>query len=89
MWFDSDETETWELWVDFHRVDIDHLTHASVEDAKPGVRVEPGRYIVVGDYDADPAVAQVVEVKPNGAVLLRVLPGHASTHLELIEPRPA
>ncbi len=77
------------MWVDFHRVSIDHLTYADVEDAKPGVRVEAGRYLVVGDHDADPAVARVVEVKPNGTVLLRVLPGHAGAHAELIETWPA
>jgi hypothetical protein len=81
------DTEQWDLWVDFHRVDADGLTHASVKDAAPGVRVEPGRYLVVGDYDADPAVAQVIEVKANGVVLLRVLPGHARLHQALHEPK--
>jgi hypothetical protein len=85
---DLDSTQTWDLWVDFHRVDTDHLTLASGKDARPGVRVETGTYLVVNDYDADSAVAQVVDVKPNGTVLLSVLPGHASAHLEPIEQRP-
>ncbi len=88
MWLDPDETRTWDLWVDFHRVDVDQLTHANVKDARPGTQVAARRYLVVGDYDAEPAVAQVVEVKTNGLVLLHVLPGHASAHLELIEQRP-
>jgi len=71
------------MWVDFFRV-YDGLTHGCLEDAELGAPIEAGRYIVVGDYDADPAVAQVVEVKPNGTVLLRVLPGHARTHLALL-----
>jgi hypothetical protein len=78
----------WDLWVDFHRVDADGLTHGSLKDASPDVAVEAGRYLIVGDEDADPAVAQVVEVKTNGVVLLRVLPGHADQHLDLVAPRP-
>jgi hypothetical protein len=81
------KTEPWDLWVDFHRIDADALTHASLADASTGAKIEPGRYLVVGDYDADPAVAQVVEVAPNGVVLLRVLPGPARLHQTLLEPR--
>jgi len=79
----------WDLWVDFHRVDADGLTHASLKDATAGAVIEPGRYVVVGDEDADPAVAEVVEVKANGVVLLRVLPGHADQHLDLLGRTPA
>ncbi len=78
-----------DLWVDFHRVDSDGLTHASIGDAVPGAVIEAGRYIVVGDYDAEPAVAHVVDVSHDGMVLLRVLSGHADAHLDLIGPRPA
>ena len=79
----------WDLWADFHRVDADGLTHAHVEDASAGAVIERGRYVIVGDEDADPAVAQVVEVEANGVVLLRVLPGHADEHLELLGRSPA
>lgn len=78
----------WDLWVDFTRV-YDGLTYADVRDAGPGVEVEPGRYLVVGDEDAEAAVAQVVEVKADGVILLRVLPGPVHAHLALIGPRPA
>lgn len=79
----------WDLWVDFHRMDADGFTHASIKDASPGVQIELGRYVVVGDEDADPAVAHVVEVRANGVVLLRVLPGHADLHLDLLGRTPA
>ncbi|HUZ43053.1 MAG TPA: hypothetical protein VMU63_01520 [Acidimicrobiales bacterium] len=82
-------TEFWDLWVDLHRVDADGLTHASLKDATPGSRVESGRHIVVGDHDADPAVAQVVDIKASGVVLLGVLPGHANQHLDLLVRHPA
>ena len=81
---------SWHLWVDFHRVDADGLTHAHVDDLSVGeVEPHPGDYLVVGDEDADPAVAQVVSVSSDGVVLVRVLPGHADLHRELLGNQPA
>jgi hypothetical protein len=71
------------------RVYAGGLTYGHLDDAEPGVEVEVGRYLVVGDYDADPGVAHVVEVRPNGVVLLRDLPGHADRHRQLLHPRTA
>ena len=79
----------WDLWVDFHRVDAEGLTHANLRDATAGERIERGAFIIVGDDDADPGVAEVVEVRPDGVVLVRVLPGHADAHRHLLQPRPA
>lgn len=73
-----------DLWVDFHRIDADGLTHAHLRDASPGVEVTEGGYLVVGDDDAEPAVAQVVAVRADGVVLLRVLPGAAEAHRHLL-----
>ncbi len=78
----------WDMWVDFGRV-YDGLTYGDLRDAEPGVTVEPGRYLIVGDDDADPAAAQVVEVRADGVVLLKVLPGHADSHLALLRQQPA
>lgn len=78
----------WDMWVDFGRV-YDGLTYGDLRDAEDGVTVEPGRYIVVGDDDADPAVAQITEVRVDGVVLLKVLPGHADSHLGLLHQQPA
>lgn len=82
------ESRPWQMWVDFARV-YDGLTYGDLRDAEAGVTVEPGRYLIVGDEDADPAVAEVVEVRPDGVVLLEVLPGHADQHLGLLEQQPA
>ncbi len=60
-----------------------------MDDATPGIEIQAGRYLIIGDDDADPAVAQVVEVKDDGTVLLRVLPGHADQHTTLVGPQPA
>lgn len=82
------ESRPWEMWVDFARV-YDGLTYGDLRDAEAGVTVEQGRYLIVGDDDADPAVAQVIEVRPDGVVLLKVLPGHADQHLCLLQQQPA
>lgn len=79
----ADQPEIWDMWVD-----ADGLTHGHVDDAAVGAAIERGRYIVVGDYDADPALAQIVDVTHDGVVLLRVVPGDAEHHRELLSPRP-
>ncbi len=78
----------WDLWVDFHRVDADGLTHAHVDDLTAGVESHTGDYLVVGDEDADPAVAQVVSVAADGVILVCVFPGHADLHRELLGTHP-
>lgn len=66
---------TWDLWVDYHRTDVAGLTHTNVRNARPGVALQQGTLVVVGNEDADPAMAEVVTVEPGGLVLVRVLPG--------------
>ncbi len=78
----------WQMWVDFARV-YSGLTYAHMDDAAPGTEIRAGRYLLVGDDDADPAIAQIIEVKDDGTVLLRVLPGHAEQHAALVGPQPA
>jgi hypothetical protein len=82
------EQRPWQMWVDFARV-YSGLTYGHLDDVVPGIQITAGRYLVVGDEDADPAVAQVIEVKDDGTVLLRVLPGHAEQHARLVSPQPA
>ncbi len=59
------------------------MTHASVRDALPGVTLAPGMVVVVGNEEADPAVAEVVSIDARGIVLIRVFPGPADDHLTL------
>jgi hypothetical protein len=66
---------SWDLWVDYQRRDGDGLTHASVKDASPGVALAVGECVVVGNEEADPAVAKIVAIDERGIVLLRVFPG--------------
>lgn len=73
----------WDLWVDYHRTDGDGLTHTNARHAATGVTLRPGVFLVVGNEEADPAVAEVMSVDPDGLVLVRVLPGPAEEHLHL------
>jgi hypothetical protein len=74
----------WELWVDYHRCDADGLTHTNVKDASNGVELVEGGYLVVGNEEAEVAVAEVVSIDDRGIVLVRVLPGHVDDHRHLL-----
>jgi hypothetical protein len=74
----------WQLWIDYHRTDVHGMTHANSRNAAPGTKLVVGEHVVVGSDEADPAVAEVVQVGPEGLVLVRVLPGPAQAHLDLV-----
>jgi hypothetical protein len=78
---------SWDLWVDFHRTDGEGLTHTRLDDLERPLDLRHGTFLVVGNEEADPAVAEVVTVEPDGLVLVRVLPGAVTDHLELVEHR--
>jgi hypothetical protein len=56
----------WRLWIDYHRTDAEGLTHGNIRNVAPGTKLVVGDYILVGNEEADPAVAEVVHVGPNG-----------------------
>jgi hypothetical protein len=70
-----------------NRTDGEGLTHTHRRHLKPGVDLIVGSYLVVGDEDAEPAVAEVVNVDAKGVVLVRVLPGPVEEHLHLVRHR--
>jgi len=76
---------SWDLWLDYHRRDADGLTHGNVRNARPGAQLEPGRYVVVGNEEADAAVAEIVRFEDNGVVLVRVVPGSVEDNRALLE----
>ena len=73
----------WDLWVDYHRTDGDRLTHTNLRNVEPGIVLSVGDHDVVGNEEADPAVAEVVSIDARGIALVRVLPGPAEEHLHL------
>jgi len=77
----------WDLLVDYHRTDDAGLTHTNQRNASSGVELRAGMHLVVGNEEADPAVAEVIEVRDDGTVLVSVLPGPVDSHLHLIGNR--
>lgn len=73
----------YDLWVDYHRRDGEGLTHTHVDDVETDIELVPGDFVVVGNQEADSAVAEVVSIEPDGLVLVRVLAGPAEDHLHL------
>jgi hypothetical protein len=75
---------TSDLWIDYQACQPDGLTPTLARFARPGVVIEQGRYVIVGAEDAETAVAEIVEVRDDGVVMVRVLPGPAVDHLDLV-----
>ena len=72
----------------YHRRDVDGLTHGSVRNARAGLKLAPGRYVVVGNEEAESAVAEVVRIGDDGVVLVRVLPGSVDDNRALLDVLP-
>ena len=75
---------SWDLWIDYHRRDGDGSTHGNVRNARSDLELAPGRYVIVGNEEADAAVAEVVRIEENGVVLVRVLPGSVGDNRLLV-----
>ena len=65
----------WDLWIDFQRADDEGLTRGNIRNARPGVALNVGNVIVVGNEDAESAVGEVVELGDRGFVLVKVFAG--------------
>ena len=75
---------SYDIWVDFQRMQDDGRLLARARNARSGTAIVAGGHVLVGCEDAEPAVAQVLSVSADGAIELMVLPGAASDHLSLI-----
>ena len=76
-----------ELWVDDHQEYEPSVVHAHLRHARVPLDPQPGDYVVVGDDDIEPALAQVISRDNSGALRLRLLPGPAVDHRELHQRR--
>lgn len=70
----------YDLWVDFQRMQDDGRLLARARNARPGIVLTAGMYLLVGCEDARPAVARVLAVTAEGSVELQVLPGPVDLH---------
>lgn len=77
----------WDLWIDYGAREPDGLTPTLLRYAAPDADIRVGRYVLVGAEDADLAVAEVVEVDERSVVMVRVLPGPADDHRQLLGSR--
>ena len=78
--------EDYEITVDFMDMTDDSRLWARAADARLGLALGVGRYVVVGDEDADAKVARIVTIDADGNVELEVLPGTIASHSDLLEP---
>ena len=77
------EPMAWDLWIDFMRTDDGGLTHASLRDLADGRAPKVGAHLIVGNEDADPAVARIERIEGQ-VVLVRVLPGSVDVNRGLL-----
>jgi hypothetical protein len=77
-------TMDWDLWVDFQRMQDSGTLLARSHNARPGLTLVAGMYLVVGCEDAEPAVARVLAVTADGSVQLQVLEGPVDLHRNLL-----
>jgi hypothetical protein len=81
---DSSITGGFDLAVDFMDMSEDRRLWTRATDAATDVELAPGRYVIVGDDDADPRVARIVSVDLDGNIELEVLRGSVESHVSLL-----
>ncbi|HVE46553.1 MAG TPA: hypothetical protein VNA57_07380 [Acidimicrobiales bacterium] len=72
-----------ELWVDDHQEYEPGVVHAHLRHARVPLDPRPGDYVVVGDDEIEPALAEVLSRSDVGNLRLRMLPGPAKNRPEL------
>lgn len=82
----SPKTFHHQINVDFMDMTNDGHLWVRSADVRPGLEIEVGGHVVVGDEDADPKVARVVALDAEGNVELEVLPGPVESHADLLTP---
>ncbi|MGH9091927.1 MAG: hypothetical protein ACRDZR_11210 [Acidimicrobiales bacterium] len=73
---------TVELWVDDHRELEPGVVHGHLRHARVAIDPRPGDYLVVGDDEVPPRLAEVLERQLDGRLQLRILPGRPEGHPE-------
>ncbi len=73
-----------DIIIDFMQADVDGYSTVATAELPAGIKEHD--HIVVGDFDADPAVARVLEIQ-GGRTSILVLPGAAGDNAALLERR--
>lgn len=77
-------TDAYDIAVDYMDMTNDRHLWVRASDAQPGLDLTVGRHVVVGDQDADPRVARIVAIDPDGNLELEVLSGTLESHKNLL-----
>ncbi len=80
----SDVAAQCDLAVDFMGMTDARRLWTRRSDARPGFEPRVGGYAIVGDDDADPRVARIIDIDPDGNIELEVLDGTVEAHLGLV-----
>ncbi len=76
-----------ELWVDDHQEYEPGIVHAHLRHARVPIDPRVGDYLVVGDDEAPPMLAEVLKRTHDGVLLLRLLPGRPDRRPEFATRR--
>jgi hypothetical protein len=76
-----------ELWVDDHQEYEPGVVHGHLRHARVPMDPRPGDYLIVGDDEAPPLLAEVIGRDPGGELKLRLLPGQPDSHPEFYARR--
>lgn len=76
----------YDLAVDFMDMSDDRRLWTRTIDALTDIEFTAGRHVIVGDDGADPKVARILSVDPDGNVELEVLQGGVESHHDLLTP---
>jgi hypothetical protein len=76
--------EAHDIAVDFMDMTNDGRLWVRAADVHDGFEPAAGRCAVVGDDDADPRAARIVEISDDGLIHLEVLPGPLEAHGEAL-----
>jgi hypothetical protein len=76
-----------ELWVDDHQEYEPGVVHGHLRHARVPIDPRAGDYLVVGDDDAPPVLAEVLGREADGELRLRLLPGKPAAHPEFLSRR--
>ena len=71
-----------ELWVDDHQEYEPGVVHGHLRHARIAMDPQLGDFVVVGDDEAAPILAEVIGREADGELLLRLLPGRPEAHPE-------
>lgn len=71
-----------ELWVDDHQEYEPGVVHGHLRHAQVAIDPRPGDYLIVGDGEVPPRLAEVLKRDRGGRLQLRIMPGRPDSHPE-------